>query len=73
MLTLCYEGLLIGFWFIDHGWVTYTLSSYTLLQDLHLQPSSEMVLSFHRCHEVSLIITLGMKIDTPAQYSFRDL
>ena len=40
MLTLCYEGLLIGFWFVDHGWVSYFLSSYILLQDLRLQPSA---------------------------------
>jgi len=40
VLTLCYEGLLIGFWFIDHGWVICFLSSYILLQDLYLQPSS---------------------------------
>lgn len=36
VLTLCYEGLLIGFWFVDHGLVTYFFS-YILLQDLYLQ------------------------------------
>ena len=32
-----------------------------------------MVLSFHRRHEVGLIIVLGMLIDTPTQYSLRGL
>ncbi len=27
LLTLCYEGLLIGFWFVDHGCVPHCLHS----------------------------------------------
>jgi len=40
VLTLGYEGLLIGFWFVDHGWVAHLLSFYIPLQDLYLQPGA---------------------------------
>jgi len=47
---MCYEAMLIGFWFIDHGWVFLNVELRVPLTKL--QTSITMVLSFRWGHEV---------------------
>lgn len=54
LLTCIYEGLLIGFWFVDHGYAPlFPVIIIRLMIDIPLlQPTTTMVLPLCRDHEV---------------------
>lgn len=56
VLTVFYEALLIGFWFIDHALVSLNLSSFNLT--FKYQASSAMVLPVCRHDEVHNLLSL---------------
>ena len=52
--TLLYEGLLVGFWFIDHAYVSFLVCFGVFLKHPTIQTGFAVVLSFPWGHEVSL-------------------